>query len=227
MDLDDLEDYLCNYEKEPKSNIPPQLSGENSGEPSPTKIVIDSGGKASSSMVGHQPNNEIVNKDGKDASFSHMSSSLHNDGAENHHLSKSEGENLEDASAEMKHRSPAPTRDDQLKEYGDSKVPSQAVMLDVAKMNGAKRGDQAASKPEGAGGGHIWTKEEHNLLEIGCITYGWGEWRAIQEMIPSRNRKEVKSYAKIYNKQHPETRKRLQGEHERQQRLLPSTGPDI
>ena len=226
MDLDDLEDYLCNYEKEPKSNIPPQLSGERSGEPSPTKIVIDSGGKASSSMVGHQPN-ENVNKDGKDASFSHMSSSLHNDGAENHHLSKSEGENLEDASAEMKHRSPAPTRDDQLKEYGDSKVPSQEVMLDVAKMNGAKRGDQAASKPEGAGGGHIWTKEEHNLFEIGCITYGWGEWRAVQEMIPSRNRKEVKSYAKIYNKQHPETRKRLQGEHERQQRLLPSTGPDI
>jgi hypothetical protein len=218
----DLGADLCNDDEKsmPKSNVPvpPQddVSGERSGE-----IVIDSGGKASFSMVGH-PTNETVDKNGGHTSISHVTSSLHHDGAEDH-LSKSEGEGLlEDTSADQK------------------------MMVDVAEMNTAKLGDQAASKPEGitlegdsgvgrskpegittegdSGVGRIWSKEEHNLFEIGCITYGWGEWRAIQEMIPTRKRKEVKSYAKKYNKQHPGTRTRLQGEHERQQRLRPSTG---
>lgn len=218
----DLSADLCNDEKKPKSDIPPQLSGERSCEPSSPKIIFDTGGKASSSMVCHQPN-ENANKDGKDAPFSHVS--FYHYRAEDY-LSKSEGEGLlEDTSAEIKKSAPAPSRGGQMKINGNKDASSEEMMLDATKMINAERGDQVASKPEGdSGGGHIWSKEEHNLFEIGCITYGWGEWRAIQEMVPSRNRKEVKSHAKIYNKQHPETKKRLQGEHDRQQRLLPSTG---
>lgn len=206
----DLSADLCNDKKGT-----PKSTGERSCEPSSPKIIIDTGGKASS-MVCHQPNKN-VNMDGKDASFSHVSSSLHLDGAEDR-PSKSGGEGLlEDTSAELKKSPPAPFRDGQMKINSNKEAPSQKMTLDATKMNNAERGDQAASKPEGitpcegdSGGGCIWSKEEHNL-----------------EMIPSRNRKEVKSHAKIYNKQNPETKKRLQGEHERQQCLLPSTGPDI
>ncbi|KAL3764612.1 hypothetical protein ACHAW5_000487 [Stephanodiscus triporus] len=66
-----------------------------------------------------------------------------------------------------------------------------------------------------------WTKEEHHLFEDGCILHGWGNWKKIQEVIPTRDRHQVKSHAQKYEKNHPEGKERLQREHAHQV-LLPS-----
>jgi SHAQKYF class myb-like DNA-binding protein len=136
----DLSADLCNDEKNLKSNIQPR-PGERTGEPSPN---IESGGKASPSMVGYQPNANF--KDGKCTSFSHSSTSFqHQDGAG--HLTKSPGLS-EDTSAEIGRRPQEPIRDDQINRYDESKVP-QKMTLDVTKIC---RGDLAISEPEGITG---------------------------------------------------------------------------
>ena len=46
----------------------------------------------------------------------------------------------------------------------------------------------------------LWTTEEHNLFVSGCILYGWGEWNKIKDMIPNRDRMQVKARAKIIDR---------------------------
>jgi SHAQKYF class myb-like DNA-binding protein len=82
-----------------------------------------------------------------------------------------------------------------------------------------------ARKSEGTYKG-AWTEYEQNLFEDGCILHGWGDWKRIHEMIPTRDRHQVKSHAQKFAKHYPEMRERLQKEHARQ-RLLPKTEPFI
>ena len=37
-----------------------------------------------------------------------------------------------------------------------------------------------------------WTAEEHGLFQMGCAVLGWGKWKAIAEMIPTRTGKQVR-----------------------------------
>ena len=68
----------------------------------------------------------------------------------------------------------------------------------------------------------IWTEAEQLLFEDGCILHGWGNWKIIQEMIPTRDRHQVKSHAQKFGKFHPEGREGLQRAYECQL-LLPKT----
>jgi len=55
-----------------------------------------------------------------------------------------------------------------------------------------------------------WTERDIKLFEIGCILHGWGNWDAIQELLPTKTRMQVNA--------HSEARQRdktwLQSEHE-------------
>jgi SHAQKYF class myb-like DNA-binding protein len=82
-----------------------------------------------------------------------------------------------------------------------------------------------ARKSEGTCKG-AWTECEQNLFEDGCILHGWGDWKNIHEMIPTRDRHQVKSHAQKFAKHYPEMRERLQKEHAHQ-RLLSRTDPFI
>lgn len=70
--------------------------------------------------------------------------------------------------------------------------------------------------------GGTWTEAEQLLFEDGCILHGWGNWKIIHEMIPTRDRHQVKSHAQKYGKFHPEGREGLQRAYECQL-LLPKT----
>ncbi len=43
-----------------------------------------------------------------------------------------------------------------------------------------------------------WTEEEQMLFNVGVIAYGWGNWKEISEIIPTRTNTQVKSHAQKF-----------------------------
>jgi len=58
-----------------------------------------------------------------------------------------------------------------------------------------------------------WSYHEHRLFEQGCIMYGWGNWKKIQEAIPCRTKDQCKSHGQKFLKHHPNEKDRLIMEH--------------
>ena len=54
-----------------------------------------------------------------------------------------------------------------------------------------------------------WTSDEHCLFNNACIRYGWGRWREIAEMIPTRWEIQVQSHAEKVAKKDPWKKKLL------------------
>jgi hypothetical protein len=48
-----------------------------------------------------------------------------------------------------------------------------------------------------------WTSDEHCLFNNACIRYGWGRWREIAEMIPTRCEIQVQCHAEKVAKKDP------------------------
>eukprot|EP00571_Detonula_confervacea_P009121 CAMPEP_0172317988 /NCGR_PEP_ID=MMETSP1058-20130122/33532_1 /TAXON_ID=83371 /ORGANISM="Detonula confervacea, Strain CCMP 353" /LENGTH=887 /DNA_ID=CAMNT_0013032697 /DNA_START=260 /DNA_END=2920 /DNA_ORIENTATION=+ len=61
--------------------------------------------------------------------------------------------------------------------------------------------------------GGTWTQNEQQLFENGCILHGWGNWKNIEAMIPTRDRMQCKSHAQKFQKHHPKEKNRLENEH--------------
>jgi hypothetical protein len=60
-----------------------------------------------------------------------------------------------------------------------------------------------------------WTERDIKLFEIGCILHGWGNWAAIQELLPTKTRIQVNAHSQ--SRQRDKTW--LQSEHEFQLNL--------
>mmetsp|Transcript_5901 Transcript_5901/g.14783 ORF Transcript_5901/g.14783 Transcript_5901/m.14783 type:complete len:915 (-) Transcript_5901:132-2876(-) len=75
-----------------------------------------------------------------------------------------------------------------------------------------KRGGVSSTRKADRG---AWTEKEQTLFEDGCLLHGWGNWKSIELMIPTRDRKQVKSHAQKFQKHHGEKKKELDLEHRR------------
>ena len=121
-----------------------------------------------------------------------------------------------------------PAEEESRTKFSASNVPKKIIGQEV----GGSSMEEKAPAPKIVGKIHahknvvswrgIWTEAEQLLFEEGCILHGWGNWKNIQEMIPTRDRHQVKSHAQKYGKFHPEGREGLQRAYE-SQHLLPKT----
>eukprot|EP00571_Detonula_confervacea_P017574 CAMPEP_0172311886 /NCGR_PEP_ID=MMETSP1058-20130122/15950_1 /TAXON_ID=83371 /ORGANISM="Detonula confervacea, Strain CCMP 353" /LENGTH=573 /DNA_ID=CAMNT_0013025195 /DNA_START=25 /DNA_END=1746 /DNA_ORIENTATION=+ len=59
-----------------------------------------------------------------------------------------------------------------------------------------------------------WTLDEQHQFERGVITHGWGNWRTIELLVPTRDRIQIKSHAQKFRKHHPIEYATLQQDHE-------------
>jgi len=59
-----------------------------------------------------------------------------------------------------------------------------------------------------------WTDEECQQFEEGCVEYGWGQWKAMTAVIPSRNMNQIKSHAQKFQLHRPERQVELHCKHE-------------
>lgn len=67
-----------------------------------------------------------------------------------------------------------------------------------------RKSDETPSKNFG-----VWTEDEQHLFSQGCILHGWGKWNLIKDMIPTRDRFQVKSHAQKFARSHPEMKDEL------------------
>jgi len=70
-----------------------------------------------------------------------------------------------------------------------------------------------------------WTAKEQKQFRDGCMVHGWGNWCAIENCIPTRNRNQVKSHAQKFQKHHPGERIRLGKEHTARSELIKWRAP--
>jgi len=54
-----------------------------------------------------------------------------------------------------------------------------------------------------------WGEVEHKQFMDATQQHGWGNWKMVQQNIPSRNRNQVKSHAQKFAKHHPDDKKRI------------------
>ncbi|KAL7428146.1 hypothetical protein ACHAXH_002265, partial [Discostella pseudostelligera] len=71
-----------------------------------------------------------------------------------------------------------------------------------------RKGNETPSKNIGA-----WTEDEQHLFAQGCVLHGWGKWNLIKDMIPTRDRFQVKSHAQKFGRSHPEMKEALIKDH--------------
>jgi SHAQKYF class myb-like DNA-binding protein len=65
-----------------------------------------------------------------------------------------------------------------------------------------QRNKSAAKASQKSCGG--WSDTEQSQFLNGCIQHGWGKWSSIQDVIPSRDRHQIKSHAQKFQRSYPE-----------------------
>ena len=65
----------------------------------------------------------------------------------------------------------------------------------------------------GRGGPGAWNAYEKSLFRQGVILHGWGTWRKIEPMIPTRTKAQIKSHAQKFKIRHPNELEKLQRQH--------------
>ena len=87
--------------------------------------------------------------------------------------------------------------DERMVEFEKNKLEQQEQKLQP-RLDMAVSDGQASKRPSKQKTSQRWSDEEHLQFEKGCALHGWGNWKRIAEVVPTRDILQIRSHAQKY-----------------------------